>query len=216
MEVDGMRSLIFLAASGLVVAPAMAAEPSPFEPVAPPAFEAIPTGPGPDWSGFYIGALFGYSFGDAETPVALNPDVDGIDGGLYAGAAYQFDRFVLGLEGDLLASGVEGSAGGLTVEQRWAGSLRGRAGIALDRFLLYGTGGLAATGVEASAGGLSDTNTLMGWTAGAGIEALIAPNVTARVEYRHSEYEDKTFTLGAPTAVDLSTDSIRAGVGVKF
>ena len=57
---------------------------------------------------------------------------------------------------------------------------------------------------------------LMGWTAGAGLEALITPNVTARVEYRHTEYEDKTFTLGAPTAVDLGTDSIRAGVGVRF
>jgi outer membrane immunogenic protein len=211
-----MRTLILLAAGSLTAAPAFAAEPDAFEPISPPAFEATPTGPVYDWSGFYIGALFGYSFGDAETPVTLNPDVDGIDGGVYAGAAYQFDRFVLGLEGDLLASGVQGSAGGLTVEQSWAGSLRGRAGIALDRFLLYGTGGLAATGVEATAGGFSDSNTLMGWTAGVGLEALITPNVSARVEYRHTEYEDKTFTLGAPTSVDLSTDSIRAGVGVRF
>jgi len=213
-----MRKLTLLIATALAAsaAPALAAEPAPAEPMPPPTFEATPTGPVHDWSGFYIGALFGYSFGDAETPVTLNPDIEGLDGGAYAGAAVQFDNFVLGLEGDVLASGLEGSAGGLSLEQNWAGSLRGRAGIALDRFLLYGTGGLAATGLEASAGGLSDDQTLLGWTAGAGVEALIAPNVTARVEYRHSEYEDKTFTLGAPTAVDLGTDTIRAGVGVKF
>lgn len=214
-----MRSYMPLVALSLAAfaAPALAAEPAPMEPAAPPSFEATPTGPVNDWSGFHIGALFGYSFGDADTPVALNPDIDGIDGGIYAGASYQFDQFVLGLEGDALASGAEGSAGGLKVEQTWSGSLRGRAGIALDRFLLYGTGGLAATGVEASAGGLGDSDTLTGWTAGVGAEAMISPNVSARVEYRHSEYEDKTFTLGGgPTGVDLNTDAVRAGVGVKF
>lgn len=214
-----MRGLTILIASSLAAfaAPAFAAEPGLAEPVPPPTFEATPTGPVHDWSGFYIGALFGYSFGDADTPVALNPDIEGLDGGIYAGASTQHDQFVLGFEGDLLASGVEGSAGGLDIEQTWSGSLRGRAGIALDRFLLYGTGGLAATGVEATAGGLGDSDTLMGWTAGVGAEAMVAPNVSARVEYRHSEYEDKTFTLGgAPTGVDLGTDSIRAGVGVKF
>jgi outer membrane immunogenic protein len=215
-----MRSLRMLIATALAAcaAPALAAEPFPAEPAPPPTFEATPTGPVQDWSGFHIGALFGYSFGDADTPVALNPELDGLDGGVYAGADYQFDSFVLGLEGDLLASGVEGSAGSLGIEQTWSGSLRGRAGIALDRFLLYGTGGLAATGVEATAGGLGDSDTLMGWTAGVGAEAMVAPNVSARVEYRHSEYENKTFTLGggAPTAVDLGTDSVRAGVGVRF
>jgi outer membrane immunogenic protein len=211
-----MRCKILLATVvlALMAAPASAADVDTFEPL-PPAHVPVATGP-MDWSGFYIGVLFGYSFGDAKTGVPLNIDVSGWDGGLYGGTNVQFDRFVLGLEGDALLSSLSGSRAGLGLDSSWAGSLRGRAGIALDQFLLYGTAGLAVRDLEAAAGGFRDSRTLFGWTAGIGIETMISPNVTARVEYRHTEYENKTFTLGAPTDVDLSTDAVRAGVGVRF
>jgi outer membrane immunogenic protein len=129
----------------------------------------------------------------------------------------QLDRFVVGAEADVLASGSDGSSSGLELEQGLNGSLRARAGIALDRFLLYGTGGVAATRLKASDGGDSDNKTLLGWTAGLGGEALVTQNVTARVEYRYSDYEDKTFTVGGSSVdTDLDTHSVRAGVGVKF
>ena len=35
-------------------------------------------------------------------------DADGIDGGAYAGANYQWGNFVLGAEGDLIIPGVDG------------------------------------------------------------------------------------------------------------
>ena len=94
--------------------------------------------------------------------------------------------------------------------------MRLRAGYSLESFLLYGTGGLAVSGTEVSGGGASDSATQLGWTLGAGVEGMITDNVTARVEYRYSDYEDKVFSLGAPTEGDLSTNSVRAGVGVKF
>ncbi len=172
--------------------------------------------PEKNWSGIYLGVLLGYNLGESDISGGPSVDVDGIDGGVYAGYNYQFDNWVVGVEGDAVYSGAEGSSGGVKVEQNWAGSVRARAGYSLESFLLYGTGGLALAEVEASSGGFSDSNTHLGWTLGAGVESMITDNITARIEYRYTDYEDKTFNLGAPTSADLNTNTIRAGVGVKF
>lgn len=172
--------------------------------------------PEQNWSGIYLGVLLGYSFGEADIGGGPAADIDGIDGGAYAGYNFQIDNIVFGIEGDALLSGVEGSAGGVSVDQNWSGSLRARAGYSLESFLLYGTGGLAVAGFEASGGGASDSNTHLGWTIGAGVEGMITDNVSARVEYRYTDYEDKNYGLGAPTNIDPDTNSVRAGVGLKF
>lgn len=209
-------SLIAAGALAAVSVPALAADLGVPEPLPmPEAPVAVPTAP--TWSGFYLGALFGYSWGEADISGVGTADVDGIDGGVYVGANYQLGQFVVGAEADLLASGAEGSTADLELEQGFNGSLRGRVGIALDQFLLYGTAGVAATKLEVADGGGSDEQTLVGWTAGIGTEALVTDSITARVEYRYTGYQDKDFTVGAGSVnTDLSTHSVRAGVGVKF
>lgn len=209
-----MRFQFLLSAAmlALAVAPGLAADLEPL-----PAPDLVAAEPANNWSGFYLGALLGYSFGDADTDETGEIEVDGIDGGVYAGANWQYNNFVLGIEADVLASGAEGEDAGLTVEQGFNGSLRARAGIALDQFLLYGTAGGAMTELELDDGLGSDSQALLGWTAGAGAEAMITDNITARVEYRYSDYEDETFSLGGDDVdSDLTTHSVRAGVGVKF
>jgi outer membrane immunogenic protein len=142
---------------------------------------------------------------------------DGFDIGGYAGANYQWGQFVVGAETDILYPFRDGSSGGLSVEQGLNGSMRARAGIALDRFLVYGTGGLAATDLELSNAGGSDSDVLWGWTAGAGVEGMVTDNLTARIEYRYTDYGDETFTPGGvPTNSDFSNHAIRGGVGFKF
>jgi len=210
-------SLRLIAAAGAIAVfggPALAADiPVPAPVMEAPAYEPVAA---PTWSGIYLGALLGYTWGDFDSD-AGDVEGSGIDGGVYAGANYQFGNFVVGVEGDALASGVSGDDGGVEFDQGFNGSLRARAGIALDQFLLYGTGGAAVTQVELDDGLGSDENTLWGWTAGAGTEALITEHITARVEYRYTDYQDKTFTLGGGDADGgLSTHSVRAGVGVKF
>ena len=176
---------------------------------------AQPTAPG--WSGYYLGALFGYSWGNGDVSPGPHVEADGVDGGIFAGANYQLDRFVVGAEADLLASAADGKAGGFTLDQGINGSIRGRVGIALDQFLLYGTAGVAATRLEVEQAGDSDSKGLLGLTAGVGGEVLLTPNITARVEYRYTDYEDKTFTVGGgPVSTDLTTQAVRAGLGVKF
>ena len=204
------------AAAGLVSAPAFAADLGSPEPLPAPALvEAAPVN---DWTGFYLGALAGWSWGNADTDTVVGDiDADGWDAGAYAGANWQFGSYVVGAEADALFSGADGSEGGLDIEQGANGSLRARAGVALDQFLLYGTAGAAVTNVELSDAGGSDDQTLWGWTAGAGVETMLTQNITARVEYRYSDYQDETFTLGGgDVESDFDTHSVRAGVGVKF
>jgi outer membrane immunogenic protein len=207
--------LLGVAATSLLGAPALAADLGAVEPLPTPDYvEAAPTN---DWTGFYLGALGGFSWGNADTDAVGDIDVDGFDVGGYAGAAWQWGNFVVGAEGDVLVPFGDGDSGGIDVEQGLNGSLRGRAGIALDRFLLYGTGGIAATDLEIEGGGTSDEEVLWGWTAGAGAEAMLTDSITARVEYRYTDYEDETFTLGGGAVdTDFTTHAIRGGVGLKF
>jgi outer membrane immunogenic protein len=211
-------SILAIAATALMgaAAPAGAADLGTAEALPTP--DVVAAAPANNWTGFYLGALLGYSWGKSDTKPGFGQvTTDGVNGGAYAGANWQLGHVVLGAEADLLASGLSGSKDGLDVDQGLNGSLRARAGIALDQFLLYGTGGLAATDLQLKAGGKSDDQTLLGWTIGAGAEAMLAKNITARVEYRYSDYEDKTFTLGGgPVHGDLTTNTVRAGVGVKF
>lgn len=208
-------NLLVATAMGLLAGPALGADIGPVEALPTP--EVSVAEPANDWSGFYLGALLGYSWGDSDTSRFGDVESDGVDGGGYVGATWQYGNLVIGAEGDVMASGLEGAAGPVSLDQGVNGSLRARAGIALDQFLLYGTAGAAVTDVEMSGFGDTDDAALWGWTAGAGAEAMIFSNVTARVEYRYTDYEDETFTLGGQQVdSDLSTHSIRAGVGVQF
>jgi outer membrane immunogenic protein len=210
-------SILLGTAAILLAAPAFAADigAAP-EPLPTPSVDEVSSPPG-NWTGFYLGAIGGYAFGTADTDTAGDIDVDGFDIGGYAGANWQWGNFVIGAEGDLLYPFRDGSGGGITVDQGLNGSLRARLGYSLDRFLVYGTGGAAGTELELSSAAGSDEQTLWGWTAGAGLEGMVLDNVTARIEYRYTDYEDKTFTLGGvPTNSDFSDHAIRGGVGVKF
>ena len=196
-------------------APAFAADLGNVEPL--PAPDIVQAAPVNDWTGFYLGVLGGYGWGTADTDAVGEIDVEGFDIGGYAGGNWQWGNFVVGAEGDLLYPFRDGDSAGLSVEQGLNGSLRGRAGIALDRFLVYGTGGAALTDIELSSAAGSDDDVLWGWTAGAGVEGMLLDNVTARIEYRYTDYEDQTFTLGGGAVdSDLSTHAIRGGVGLKF
>jgi outer membrane immunogenic protein len=160
--------------------------------------------------------LGGFGWAQANTD-AGDVDFDGFDIGGYGGGNWQWGNFVVGAEADLIGPWRDGSEGGIKAEQGLNGSLRGRAGIALDRFLLYGTAGLAGTALELSSAAGSDDNDLWGWTAGAGVEGLITDNITARIEYRFTDYSDENFNLGgANVNSDLQTNTIRGGVGFKF
>jgi outer membrane immunogenic protein len=202
-------------AAALLGTSAFAADvPNPQPLPTPPAVEASPAN---NWTGFYLGVLGGFGWANTDTDAVGDIEFDGFDIGGYGGANWQWGNFVVGAEADIVGPWRDGSEGGIKADQGLNGSLRGRAGIALDRFLLYGTAGLAGTELELSSAAGSDDQDLWGWTAGAGVEGMITDNITARVEYRFTDYDDKTFELGGADAKsDLQTNTIHGGIGFKF
>ncbi|MBY0361527.1 MAG: porin family protein [Phreatobacter sp.] len=161
-----------------------------------------------NWSGFYLGGQVGGVWFNDRTREFITAtgiatgfnqgfNTGGITGGIHAGVNYQINNFVLGVEGDIEASGVSGGytlPGGIGTRFRsnFQGSLRLRGGIAVDRALFYVTGGLAVAqmryGYFTPAIIENFTRTQAGWTVGAGVEYAFTPNWTARLEYRYSDY----------------------------
>jgi outer membrane immunogenic protein len=128
----------------------------------------------------------------------------------------------------------------------WLATLRGRLGVlATDRVLFYGTGGLAVGEVKSTsligttstvvssfgtppvtttaAAIATATTTRAGWTAGAGVEGLIAPNWTVKGEYLYVDLGTLSNTfIGVSAFAPLLTRShvtdniFRVGFNYKF
>jgi outer membrane immunogenic protein len=222
-----------LAAGGQALA-ADLPQPGPPPPRAPATYVPAPV-PVMNWTGFYIGANGGYAFGQSSwsDPVAGNTgnfNTSGFLAGGTVGANYQWGQFVLGLEGDFDWANINGTtfstAGGCgfvgcETKADWFATARGRAGYAFDRVLLYGTGGAAFTNVQAAAGAFPfSSSSQVGWTAGAGIEYLITPNLTAKVEYLYADFGNVSCSPascgGTATTVTLNENIVRGGINFKF
>ncbi|MEX4007596.1 MAG: outer membrane protein [Neoaquamicrobium sediminum] len=212
------------AAAGLGLAaftvPAMAADVVYQEPPAPaPIVQAAPVS---TWAGPYAGVQAGYGFsGDVSDGTGGSIGTNGWLGGAFGGFNMQNGQFVYGVEGDVNYSNIDGSDGTFTARSRMDGSIRGRAGVAVtDDILLYGTAGLAAERLRITedATGTADTNTMLGYTVGAGTDVKLTDQVFARGEYRYTDYGSKEFTLpGVGTAdIDSSNHRVTMGVGIKF
>ena len=208
-----------------------------------PIYDAYATPPaemssGYDWSGFYVGTQLGWAWGSADADFnngapSLEYDPDGFLIGGHAGYNYQMGALVTGVEADLEwadLNGSDSSTAGLTskgeVEVNVQGSIRARLGAGIDRALLYTTAGVAYAGVDVEGGPVdgsknSFSETQWGWTAGGGAEYAIMQNLTTRLEYRYTDLGEVEGSLdpsfpGTDESVDLSTQSLRAGVSYKF
>lgn len=209
-----------LAAAGFVAfigaMPAYAADVVIEEPPAP----AVPleVAPVASWAGPYVGLYGGYGFGGSSESAVSDLETDGFLGGAFLGWNGQNGAFVYGIEGDFGYSDVSGFNGTEASRNGLEGSLRGRLGYAVtDRVLLYGTAGGAATQVTYHTPGVKDENTQFGWTAGAGVDAMLTDRVFGRLEYRYSDYGSDTFDSAyGPLDVDNHDHRITFGIGMKF
>ncbi|MEN0000611.1 MAG: outer membrane protein [Pseudomonadota bacterium] len=171
-----------------------------------------------DWSGVYVGGFASYNTGSADTSLG-DIDVDGVEAGLFAGYDVQRDNYVFGGEADIAFGNVGGDLSGTDteLEKRINGSVRARAGIAVDRVLVFGTAGLAINGSRVSTSTDVDWETQLGWTAGGGADVKITESLFGRVEYRYTDYDTDSLSIGGPDALtDFDEHAVRAGVGVRF
>ena len=202
----------------LAAIPANAADTVFEEPPAPAAPMEEP--PLNTWTGPYAGVTVGYGFaGETEDETFGNDiDTDGFLAGGFIGYNYQVGNIVAGAEADIGYSWADGTNAGQTSESGVEGSLRARLGYVISpQILLYATAGGAAKDLEISGGGVSDSNTMIGWTAGAGADIMITEQVFGRVEYRYTDFGSDTFaTAGGPSEVSDKDNRINFGLGMKF
>ena len=197
-----------------------------------------------EWGGVYAGAEIGYALGKDEW--TLGPIVEtfaprGAVGGLHAGYNWRKTNIVLGVEADAgfaaqraevryRSVGIAGTAeAALRSEPGWRGALRFRAGYVRGASLAYVTGGVAAVrarrwgDLNVSLGRYDFTfeaehaPVQLGWTLGAGLEYALAPNWTARAEYRYSDFGVAPWRAIDPDARHRLVDhALRIGASYHF
>jgi opacity protein-like surface antigen len=193
-----------------------------------------PTG----WEGFYAGINGAYGQGTVSDGDTTFPDFDIAGGYIGTQAGYNFvlmDGVVVGLQGDIDWAGETGTIGEgtttfgvfddatLTDTLDWAGAFTTRLGFTAGPVMVYGLGGLAVAsntvhivGVD-QLGGASPmesevTNTQYGWTAGAGISAMVG-QISAFLEYRYSDYGTADYTPAVgDDPVELIDQQVRLGI----
>jgi outer membrane immunogenic protein len=208
------------AAFGLIalgMVPAFAADAVSEEPPAPAPVESLPVA---SWAGPYAGISLGYGF-EGRTEVGDNKiDTDGFIINGFAGYQLENNGFVYSIEGDAGYGGFKGDNVGAESKSGFDGSLRARLGVSvMPNVLLYGTAGGAAQNVKLTdlATGDNDSNTLIGWTAGAGADVKITEQVFGRVEYRYTDFGSKDYDVGGNTfSADAKDHRVTLGVGMKF
>ncbi|MFY9654985.1 MAG: outer membrane beta-barrel protein [Methylocystis sp.] len=109
------------------------------------------------------------------------------------------------------------SIGGGHVGLDWIGTVRGRAGwLFTPSLLVYGTAGFAYGGVYAG----NYNNTRTGWTAGGGLEWMLAPHISAKIEYLYADLDSGGMTGGwgwnYGYHLHPQVNIVRAGVNYHF
>lgn len=184
-----------------------------------------------NWTGFYIGGHLGGAFAGDTT-------FQGSDarflGGVQGGFDYQFaPNWVMGIEAQYswLPTNNNGVLfpGGTLVNANTdqLGSVTGRLGYTWGPALLYAKGGYAwrENTLGVSVGGApvafaTDGNHKDGYTVGAGLEYMFAPNWSAKAEYQYYNFGNTTFTAGPADIVGVRSredeHTVKLGVNYRF
>src|SRR5438874_1309888 len=108
----------------------------------------------------------------------------------------------------------------------------GRVGYASGNWLFYGTGGYAwsrETGTRTQVAGTvnaatpgtveSSSTTVGGWTAGAGIEWGVTPNLSVKAEYLHYDFQNARFVFPLANRRwedSVTKDTVKLGVNWRL
>ncbi len=217
------KTLALALGAAVLAVPAYAADVIFQEPPIQP--QPIVSMPVDTWTGGYVGLQAGYGFSGRvrDRTDGTSVATDGFYGGAFAGYNFQSGMMVFGGEADLNYSRIRGTGtidGDPAARTRPSvdGSIRARAGVAVtDDILVYGTAGVAGERLRVTANGASDTNTMVGFTAGVGMDARLTDQVFGRVEYRYTQYGSQNFNFGgADQRIDSRNHRVGVGLGVKF
>jgi len=182
-----------------------------------------------NWTGFYIGGHVGGGFAGDNS---LQGDSRFL-GGIQGGADYQFaNNWVIGIEAQYSWLGSNNSGvlfpGGILVtsNSNELGSVTGRVGYSFGPTLLYAKGGYAFKDSDnvrvagAPFGFTTTGNARDGYTVGAGVEYMFAPNWSAKLEYQYYNFGSTTFLTGPAAIVGARFNddehTVKAGLNYRF
>ncbi len=156
------------------------------------------------YNGPYVGVTAGWERGEIADRIKTQPingeaSRDALVLGGYAGYNHKVtDRIVIGAEAGFSATvddRVSATSAGraLTIDPRYSFDLSARAGyLVTDKALVYVRGGYANTRVRttlaAASGPVTASDNLDGWQVGGGVEYAITDRISARAEYRYSDF----------------------------
>jgi outer membrane immunogenic protein len=228
--------MYFAALAALIVSQASAADLPTHKAPAPPPMVA----PAFTWTGCYVGLHIGGDIGrvEAGAPAAVSADTSGVIGGGQLGCNYQFQSFVIGAEGEIWGSGLNGStsfapAPGVaalptingTAKSDFAGDVALRAGFAIDRALIYGKVGAAWADYQFSASspgfGTSASDVFSSVLVGGGVEYALDMHWSVKGEYDYIPYVSRNVTFpvggGSATVNIRPTENIfKVGANYRF
>jgi outer membrane immunogenic protein len=186
-----------------------------------------------NWTGFYIGGHIGGAFPGNNSLESSNGR---FMGGVQGGFDYQFaTNWVIGAEAQY--SWLTGNSGNgvtfpggtlVTGNSDQLGSVTGRLGYTWGPALLYAKGGYAwrdNNNIGVSVGGVpaaftTDANHRNGYTVGAGLEYLFAPNWSVKGEYQYYNFGSTNFTTGPAPIVGAhfrdDEHTVKLGVNYRF
>jgi outer membrane immunogenic protein len=204
------------------------------------------------WTEFYIGGNVGAGIGTTESSVGVGPALtalsgtpitataplvsetfNGFIGGLQAGYNWQRGVFVLGVEGDLDAAGLQGNAPcvlvlNCTMKHNWFADITGRVGVvAVERTLIYLKGGVAWEGSNFTVGNsvnvagttllvnASGSGTQTGGLLGMGVEYAFLPNWSAKLEYNYIDFGTRSFNASIGTNSAFAATGLAALSGAQ-
>lgn len=186
------------------------------------------TGTPADFAGSYVGAVLGFGYGQVgQSDIAYfnhggtyDVDSSGTLAGLTAGYNWQMGATVLGVEArytsaQMSATYNSGSVGDIDSGINQAFSLRGRAGMAAGNTLMYVLGGVTVADVSNSFSSdedLSDRYT--GLTVGAGVEQMLAGNLSWNIEGTYTRYDGEDDSNG--NLFHGQADEVRIAAGLNY
>jgi opacity protein-like surface antigen len=192
-----------------------------------------------NWSGVYAGANFGFAFDreDATTPLGIfATDPSGVLGGVQLGYNYLFaSSWLLGIEGEIDWTSSAGNtnfnnaaaAASITSDHNWYDTLDGRLGYVMGPLLLYVNGGGAWMNadyrltVNSGFGGAATMSSgRAGWNAGTGLEYMLTPRWSVKLEYDYLDFGNNTLGFATPFGTGLTfrtqVNEVKAGVNYHW
>ncbi len=180
------------------------------------------------FSGPYIGAEAGWQQDKLRSSVTspagvLLEDANATGNGFSYGGQIGYDFkvspiFVLGAEVQATGDSNKIRTGNVTADAGRTFNMTARGGfLVADKTLVYGKGGWTNSRISWDDGIDSVSSNRDGWLAGFGVEHMLTDNLSARAEYRYSEYNRlRTDVSGDDLSAKFRRNAVAVGVNYRF